>query len=427
MTASDCPEGSTFVPRTDEDNAFSATRANTGAKCGTGHQSVDGCVMKYNKYTGLPIWGADVSPVTGLVPSADGESVMIAGYYWNSNFDDIALPNYNGVEGSYNAKLNARTGKGEFVQHSGGVGKTRVYDIVGDETGDLYMVGYTQASVVHWGGSLKTKIIEEGVDQDDDIGTAFQYGKQSTQAGEYQFFAVKLGAEASKAESPSCIETCNLENDVANPSIKTGSCFIDNVCYPAGETAEIFGRTCLVCDPSQSQSEWSYSSDIGVNSCFIDNVCYGKGDAYSYRKSRTENFESKCQVCEPSMNNADWSVKPGFQLASGIDIEPPSDCLVVASSGASSNLRPSASAPVRPVAKYDGSVTIISKKSSVSEGTKIGIGIGVTMAMILIVFITARYCARKGTGIENDAMNEAKSDNGTDDLEGPEGVGIFVN
>merc|ERR1712176_351186 len=374
MTPSDCPEGSTFVPRTD--NAFPAFKANTGAKCGLGHESVDGCVMKYHKYTGLPVWGADVSPVTGLVPSADGESVMIAGYYWNSDFDGVALPNYNGVEGSYNAKLNASTGKGEFVQHSGGVGKTRVYDIVGDETGDMYMVGYTQSSVVQWGGSLKTKIIEEGVDQDDDVGTAFQFGKQSTQLGECQFFAVKLGAEASKTDAPSCLETCGA----ANPSIQSNSCFIDGVCYPSGETAEIFGRNCLVCDPSRSQTEWSYGDDVGVHSCFIDNVCHGEGEAYSYRKSRSEIIESECQVCEPSKDYKNWSVKPGFQLASGVDIEPPSDCIAVGNSGSSSNLRPSNPTPVLetvPVANDDGIVTIISTKSDLPKGAKIGIGISV--------------------------------------------------
>merc|ERR1712176_675756 len=257
------------------------------------------------------------------------------------------------------------------------------------------MVGYTQSSVVHWGGSLKTKIVEEGVDQDDDIGTAFQYGKQSTQTGEYQFFAVKLGAQASKTESPSCLETSICDNGAASPTIKTGSCFIDNVCYPAGETAEIFGRSCLVSDPSQSQSEWSYSNDVGVNSCFIDNVCYDKGDAYSYRKSRSEIIESECQVCEPSMNHAAWSVKPGFQLANGFNIEPPSDCLAVKSSSeASSSLRPST-----PVNDYE-SLTFKSSKSGLSNGAKIGIGIIVPLVLILAALITARYCARKGTGIE---------------------------
>merc|ERR1712176_1148520 len=437
MTAGDCPENSTFVPRTDETNALPASFANTGAKCGLGHESSDGCVMKYHKHTGLPVWGTDVSPVTGLVPSADGKSVMIAGYYWKSNFDDVALPSYNGVEGSYNAKLDASTGKGEFVQHSGGVGKTRVYDLVGDATGDLYMVGYTQASVVHWTGSLKTKIIEEGVDQDDDVGTAFQFGKQSTQLGEYQFFAVKLGAEASKTDAPSCLETCGG----ANPTIQSNSCFIDGVCYPAGETAEIFGRNCLVCDPSRSQTEWSYGEDVGVHSCFIDNVCYGEGEMYSYRKSRSEIIESECQVCEPSANYAAWSVKPGFQLASGLDIEPPSDCLAVAS-GSSNNLRPSAapvSAPLvaittpvstpntRPVVATttDEGFAIITRtnKSGLRNGAKIGIGISVTLVLILAALVTARYWARKGTGIEKDT----KSDEGNQDPQEQDLEAVFVN
>merc|ERR1711935_301170 len=116
---------------------------------------------------------------------------MAAGFYYNSgrHFDSVELPDYNGIEGSYNAKINAKTGKGEFVMHSGGVGKTRVYDVVGDPTGDLYMVGYTQSSVIQWGGSLITKIVEEGIDQNDDAGTAFQMGKVSSSTSEYQFFA----------------------------------------------------------------------------------------------------------------------------------------------------------------------------------------------------------------------------------------------
>jgi hypothetical protein len=261
VTSDDCPVGSTFVPRSDEANAFPASEANTGASCGEGHESVDACVIKYHKYTGLPVWGTDVHPVAGLVPSADGLSVMAAGFYWHDRyFDSIELPDYNGIEGSYNAKLNAETGKGEFVIHSGGIGKTRVYDIVGDENGDAYMVGYTQSAVINWGGTLLTKIVEEGIDQNDDAGTAFQMGKVSSSTSEYQFFAVKLG---SRTEEPLvCVETCDYSNNggglVAKPIIRDGHCLIDNVCYEEGENAELFGRPCLVCNPSESQTEWSF-------------------------------------------------------------------------------------------------------------------------------------------------------------------------
>jgi hypothetical protein len=143
--------------------------------------------------------------------------------------------------------------------HSGGIGKTRVYDIVGDTTGDLYMVGYTQSAVINWGGSLQTKIIEEGIDQNDDAGTAFQMGKVSSSTSEYQFFAVKLGA--STTEPLSCVETCDYSNNngglVANRIVQDGHCLIDNVCYQEGDSAELFGRPCLICNPSESQTEWS--------------------------------------------------------------------------------------------------------------------------------------------------------------------------
>merc|ERR1712003_617769 len=123
-----------------------------------------------------------------------------------------------------------------------------------------------------------------------------------------------------------------------------------------------------------------------------------------------EIIESECQVCEPSVNYGGWSVKPGFQLASGIDIEPPSDCLAVGSSASSSNLRPTA----RPTASGNGSVTISTPKDnsnilmtaadspSLSNGAWIGIGIGLAVVVVLVGLVVARSCARKGTGIEKD-------------------------
>jgi len=331
VTAGDCPDGSTFVPRSDEENAYPAASASTGTNCGAGHEGVAACIMKYHKYTGLPIWGADVHPVAGIAPAPDGKSIMVAGFYWNSeqnghgnNFDSVALPNYNGIEGSYNAKLSSETGQGEYVMHSGGVGKTRVYDIVGDPDGDVYMVGYTQSAVINWGGSLQTKIIEEGIDQNDDAGTAFQMGKVSSSTSEYQFFAVKL--TASETGPHSCVETCDLKGgNVANPVIKDENCLIDNVCYEAGETAEIFGRPCLMCNPKESKTKWSFGEMVGDYVCFIDDVCQDKGDFYSYRASRRETFVSQCQICDPSSNSASWSVLPDFVLVP--DTEPPNDCL----------------------------------------------------------------------------------------------------
>ena len=48
VTAEDCPIGSTFVPRSAAD-ALPAADAATEAKCGTGHETVDACIIKYRK------------------------------------------------------------------------------------------------------------------------------------------------------------------------------------------------------------------------------------------------------------------------------------------------------------------------------------------------------------------------------------------
>jgi len=334
VTEGDCPAGSTFVPRSDKENAFPTKDASTGANCGAGHDGVDACIIKYHKFTGLPVWGSDIHPVAGLATAPDGKSIMVAGFYWQSdkfgyNFDSVVLPDYNGIEGSYTAKLNAKTGQGEYAMHSGGVGKTRVYDVVADPNGDVYMVGYTQSSVINWGGTLQTKIIEEGIDQNDDAGTAFQMGKVSSSTSEYQFFAVKLAA--SETAPLSCVESCDLEGgNVANPVIKAGNCLIDNVCYEEGESAEIFGRPCLDCKPAESQTKWSLGDSVGYDVCFIDNVCYDEGDAYSYRASRSETFVSQCQVCDPTSYASGWSVLPNFNLDA--TLEPPNDCINITKS-----------------------------------------------------------------------------------------------
>mmetsp|Transcript_12877 Transcript_12877/g.23133 ORF Transcript_12877/g.23133 Transcript_12877/m.23133 type:complete len:842 (+) Transcript_12877:128-2653(+) len=335
ITADDCPEGSIFVKR-GQDSGFSAANAATNAKCGQGHESVDACIIKYHKYTGLPIWGSNIHPVAALIPSVDGKSIMATGWYWANSknsmghhFDSVALPDYNSIEGVYNAKINTESGEGEYVMHSGGVGKTRVYDAVGNDKGDVFMVGYTQSAVIDWGGTLQTKIIEEGEDQNDDVGTAFQMGKVSSNTAEYQFFAVKLAAESPAPLS--CVESCTLEgNSVAKSVIESESCLIDNVCYEEGDTAEIFGRTCLVCNPGMSQTEWSLADTVGELECFIDNVCYDMDSYYTFRESRSKIHTSSCQHCNPAMSSTEWYVDPvNFELNITSDgvVEPPYDCM----------------------------------------------------------------------------------------------------
>jgi len=344
VTEADCPSGSSFVSRTSV-NGFAASSAGTGVSCGNGEEAADACVMKYHKYTGLPIWANDVPPVASLVPHSDGKSVMVIGFYYPDwgHFDSVVLPNYNGVEGAYNAKIDAVTGKGVYVMHSGGVNKDRPYDAVGDDNGDIYMVGYTQSQVISWGGTLTTKIIEEGVDQNDDAGTAFQMGNVGGKTSEYQFFAVKLRS-SEEGNTQSCVETCTSEDGIATKSIDSNSCLIDNHCFVAGATSEIFGRPCLVCNPEISQTAWSYGPTLGIQDCLIENVCREEGQMLTYRESRRVTHTSKCQLCSPTVDFLGWSVDPDFVLVP--DVNPPNDCLNKTESPTKAPVRSPVAAPV---------------------------------------------------------------------------------
>jgi len=399
VTAEDCPPASDFVSR-QSDDALPASNAASGAFCGTGHDAVDTCIIKYHKYSGLPIWGSDMPPVASLVPSPDGDSVMAVGFYYPTwgHFDSVVLPDYNGIEGAYNAKLDTDTGRGEYAMHSGGVGKDRPYDAVGSPEGDIYIVGYTQSAVINWGGALMTKITEEGEDQNDDAGTAFQMGKVSSSTSEYQFFAVKLST-SEDAVMPWCMESCSLQENVANPIIKGDTCLIDNVCYDAGATAELFGRPCLVCNPGLTQTEWSFGPTVGVQDCFIDNICREDGEFLTYRESRRVTHTSLCQLCDPFESSTEWSVGSDYLLVEGEF--PPNDCANVTD--------PPEDSPIDPVVEVsptDPTVTspdppmttnntVSEKDSSLSGAAIIGIAIGAVVGCgLIIIALKIRFTSR---------------------------------
>lgn len=148
-------------------------------------------------------------------------------------------------------------------------------------------------------------------------------GKVSSSTKEYQFFAVKL--QSSEEITPTRVTSCSIDGIVATKTIQADSCLIDNVCYVAGATSEIFGRPCLVCNPDKSQTAWSYGPTVGVQDCFIDNVCYEDGELYEFRKSLRETFTSQCQSCSPTVDKLNWPVDPSFLLMR--NAEPPNDCL----------------------------------------------------------------------------------------------------
>ena len=153
VEAEDCDiyDTSTFISRQAVE-AAPASSVTNGVSCGK-QSTGDACLMKFHKHSGLPMWVVDVPPVAGIVPSPDGLSVHIAGWYYPSRaptlLDSVSLPGYlrdgglgSQTSGVFNAKLSAKTGACDYVMHSGGGSKDRLYNLVGDAEGNLYNTGY---------------------------------------------------------------------------------------------------------------------------------------------------------------------------------------------------------------------------------------------------------------------------------------------
>jgi hypothetical protein len=107
------------------------------------------------------------------------------------------------------------------------------------------------------------------------------------------------------------------------------SCFIDGKCYAEGDTADIFGKSCFVCDPSMSQREWSEASTLGSTKCFIDNVCVNSGEFLFYqRRTWSAKIFSSCQVCDPESDPLAWSLTDAEKFTVVDGKSPPDDCML---------------------------------------------------------------------------------------------------
>jgi len=314
---------STYVSRNAAE-AMPASSVVNDVSCGK-TAGTDACLMKFHKHTGLPMWAIDVPPIAGLVPSSDGLSVHVAGWYYPGRaaafFDSIELPGYlregglgSQTSGVYNAKINSETGAGEYVIHSGGGSKDRLYDVVGDLEGNIYNIGYSMNLVMQWGNNLKTTMTEDDVDP----------ANASSEAVETHLYVSKMKTGASEETIPSCLTTCAINTDHA--IIDEDSCFIDGKCYSAGDNGDAFGKSCFVCDPTINQREWTEGPTLGLTQCFLDNRCYDAGDFLFYqRRTWSAKIPSLCQTCDPKQSPMDWSVITGYTVVDGGI--PPNDCI----------------------------------------------------------------------------------------------------
>ena len=257
----------------------------------------------------------------------------------------------------YNAKLTTRTGVGAYVLHSGGGLSERIYgtrtprvrtepkpepkpnlnpnpvyitrtgtqtrpheirtrpyanhtDMVGDAEGNVYNVGYMKNTIMNWGGpsGLRTKIVDGAFSGPaETLSTPVQTPEDIVT----HLYVAKLNAATETM--PSCLTSCT--DTTATATVDATSCFIDGVCYAAGDTAAAFGKACQVCDPSMSQTEWSAGPTMGTSTCLIDGICWADGDfLFTQSRTRSPKVYSSCKHCSPAADATAWSVAAGFEV-----------------------------------------------------------------------------------------------------------------
>lgn len=147
-----------------------------------------------------------------------------------------------------------------------------------------------------------------------------------------RLMVTKLGAPF----LPSCLESC--DGGGSGPRIAAGSCFFEQTCYAAGETAAFLGHPCQVCDPNASQTSF-VEQGVGTDFCFIDRACYREGDPKRIPLGRGRFADSECEFCVPDENSNGWILREGFEL-----IE--QECSPLTTSGEGEPTPPPVDAPV---------------------------------------------------------------------------------
>ena len=106
------------------------------------------------------------------------------------------------TSGVSNAEVNAKSGVGKYVVHSGGGSKDHLYDVIGNTEGNIYNIGYSMNLIMNWGCSLKTTIVEDDVQQ----------ANAGTEVKETHMYTSKLAA--AKTMIPACLTkyTENTDN-----------------------------------------------------------------------------------------------------------------------------------------------------------------------------------------------------------------------
>mmetsp|Transcript_25714 Transcript_25714/g.83349 ORF Transcript_25714/g.83349 Transcript_25714/m.83349 type:complete len:1153 (+) Transcript_25714:65-3523(+) len=178
---------------------------------------------------GVPLWAASLP--TGWSIAANDDAVYINFPYAGPlTFGDTTFEDW-GEGDTYVAKLDARTGAGEWIIQTGGAGNDAFVCSVrlDTSTGDLYHVGVTSSLPAYF----DPIVVDTHGGGDDGM----------------DLFIAKLAISDEKL--PSC------KSDAT--TIANGFCFINNVCYESGAPSRALGTddACLSCSPGDSQTSFT--------------------------------------------------------------------------------------------------------------------------------------------------------------------------
>jgi len=307
--------GATYFNRTSDD-AIPAAIANTDATCGG--YGVVSCIVKYNKLTGLPVWGSAKPRIYGFKPQSDG-IILVGSNYGPVTLDTTTVSGPIGaVEGYdmvFQSKLRVEDGKGVYVQPiiadrswAAGAGLTE-----DPATNNIYLAFFTTTDLTYLGPGAPGGFV-----QDLQINTCGALDE--TCVGSKRMTVALLGEET----SPICIATC--DSSAGNHNITDGYCYIDQVCYQDGDSALRIGMPCMQCNPAKSQTKWSQSTALGVDFCLIDGLCHRYSDPYKMKVAGSYDIlASECQMCSPTENIYGWSLREGYTFVEGQNA--PDDCI----------------------------------------------------------------------------------------------------
>ena len=249
-----------------------------------------GAVVKLAAATGKVEWGADCPGAFGIAAStaAQGGNVYVQAGGGDTTIGDVSFLGM-GSQDQIILKINS-AGEGEWALQSGGNDLEYLRRIAIDPHGDLYTSGRTDSDPVYFDPFVIDNHITEAEPMAD-------------------MYVAKL--LTTQEALPPCKSSATV--------VKAGYCFIGNACYDDGEPARGV-VTCLACDASQSQTEFSGPTHDG---CYIDGACVDDGAYHSYTAASWAGggtTVSECAYCDPAKADRAWSVADGYIHDSTADV-----------------------------------------------------------------------------------------------------------